>query len=190
MTKYFYVVVMMNTEFNKRTIRIGSGPDCDIHIEGPFIADIHAYMYVDDDKICLELLPDCSAMLNGNEVEGRYWLQESDKVVIGGTMLDLCTILQWLEGHEVDYDDGYAFINRNLLKDYSDAVAIKHNWWPAIIVTLIILAVSAFVGFRFVKYHSMREKQMEELRLIQDSLMQSRIKIDSLNESLKNIEQE
>jgi len=181
---------MMNIEASKRTIRIGRGADCDIHIEGPFIADVHAYIYVDDDKVCLELQPDCSAMLNGNEVEGRYWLQESDKVLVGGAMLDLCKIRGWLEGQEMDYNDGHAFINRDSLEDNSDAVAIKHNWWPAIIVTLIILAVSAFVGFRFVKYHRMREKQKEDLRLIQDSLVQSRIKIDSLNESLKNIEQE
>jgi len=179
----------MNTETAKRTIRIGSSTDCDIRIEGSYIADIHAYMYLDGDKICLELLPDCLALLNGNEVTGRYWLQENDKVVIGSALLNLCRIRQWLEGQK-DYDALQLFVKCDSPEDMSDAVVIRHNWWTIFIVIFIVLAVSAIVGMRFIKYQRMREEQIKELQLIQDSLMRSRIKIDSLNESIKLIEQE
>ena len=182
-------MMMMNTDSNKRVIRIVSGQLCEVSLDDPNIADTHAYMYLDEDKICLELLPDKSALLNGNEVTGQYWLQENDKIVIGNKILNLCRIRQWLEGQK-DYDALQPFVKYGSPEDMSDAVVIRHNWWTILIVVFIILAVSAVVGLRFVKYQRMREEQMKELQLIQDSLMKSRIKIDSLYESLKQVEQE
>jgi len=178
----------MNTETSKRTIRIGSHVDCDIQIDDPNVSGTHAYMYLDGEKICLELRPDCLAILNGNEVTGCYWLQESDKVVIGDMLLDLCGIRQWLEGQQADYVFVRPFVDSDSPEDMSDAVAIKHNWWPAVIVIFIILAVSVIIGSRFIKYNRLKTVQEKELQIIQDSLARSQEKIDNLNESLKQIE--
>ena len=62
---------------DSRIITIGSNPDCDIYIDDPNVAEKHGVMYVDGDMLCLELAPGCTAYLNDNQVEGKYWLQDT-----------------------------------------------------------------------------------------------------------------
>ena len=170
-----------------RTIRIGSGKVCDLRIDDTEVADLHASMYLDGDKICLDLLPECPAMLNGNEVTGRYWLNENDVVVIGAKRLNLRNIKLMFEGQLSHSNDDKAFFTDGSFGDQPDAVVVKQNWWPAAIVTLVVLAASTFVGFRFVKYHRLKTTREQELRLKQDSLMQGQQRMDSLANAIKQL---
>ena len=174
---------------NNRFITIGSGGDCDIRIDDPSIAEIHGIMSVDGDMLCLELTPGCMAFLNDNQVEGKYWLQDTDIVVIGMVRLDLSLIHRvFTEGLDPNDVQLYNVIDSN--DDLIDAVVVKHNWWPTIIVGAIIIAVAVFSGLKIKKYHDLREKQRNEIQLKQDSILLSKQKIDSLNNAIEQFIEE
>lgn len=168
-------------------ITIGRSSDCDIHIDDPGVAERHGIISVDGDMLCLELMPGCTAFLNDNQVEGKFWLQDTDVVVIGMVRLNLNLIQSVItEGGDLDELQLYSTIDS--IDDLNDAVVVKRNWWPAIIITLLILAIGFFVGSKMVKYQQIQKVQEEKLRLKQDSIMRSQLMIDSLNNEIKQFE--
>lgn len=172
---------------SNRTITIGRGANCDIHLDDPNVAERHGILSIDNDMLCLVLTPGCKAYLNDNQVEGKFWLQDSDVVVIGMVRLNLSLIRTVItEGRDPNGLQLYSTIDS--IDDLNDAVVVKHNWWPTIIITLIILAIGLFVGNKMVKNQRIREAQEEELRLKQDSLLRSQIMIDSLSNEIKQFE--
>ena len=172
---------------SNRIITIGSGADCDIRIDDLDVAAKHGILYLDGNMICFELMPGCMAYLNDNQVEGRYWLQDTDTVVVGTVRLNIVLIRSVLtEGRDIKGLQLYVPIES--LDDLNDAVSVKRNWWPVIIITLIILAIVAFAGNRIVKYQQIRKYQEKELRAKQDSLMRSQSMIDSLTNKIKKFE--
>lgn len=143
-------------------IEIGSSPSCDICISDAGVAEVHAIMYLSDDMLCMELLPGRIAILNGNEVSGKYWLRSRDEVWIGQTRLDINEIFDRLggipaEGFIMDEDDA------------SDAVEVRTNWWPFIWVILILLGVSLAFYPKYRNYMNQKSEQKKEL-FIQDSI--------------------
>lgn len=172
---------------NNRIITIGRGADCDIHIEDPTVAEKHGIITIDGDMLCLELSPGCTAYLNDNQVEGKFWLQDTDVVVIGMVRLNLSLIHTVItEGQDPKGMQLYNVVDS--IDDLNDAVVVKHNWWPTIIITLIILAIGFFVGNKFMKNQRIRKAQEEEIRLKQDSIMRSQNMIDSLSNEIKQFE--
>lgn len=143
-------------------LEIGSSPSCDICISDAGVAEIHAVMYLADNMLCMELLPGRRAILNGNEVMGRFWLRSGDEVWMGQTRLDIIEIFDRLggiptEGFIMDEDDA------------SDAVEVRTNWWPFFWVILILLAVSLAFYPKYRDY--IREKAEQEREFfIQDSI--------------------
>ena len=172
---------------NNRIITIGRGANCDIRIDDPNVAERHGEIYVDGEMLCLELTPGCTAYLNDNQVEGKFWLQDSDVVVIGMVRLNLSQIRTMIT-EDRDPNSLQLYNTIDSMDDLNDAVVVKHNWWPTIIITLIILAIGYFVGNKFLKNQHIRKAQEEELRLKQDSLMKSQNMIDSLNNEIKQFE--
>lgn len=174
---------------NDRIITIGSGIDCDIRINDPNVAERHGVISVDGNMLCLELMPGCTAYINDNQVEGNFWLQDTDVVVISMMRLNLSLIRTVItEGRNPKEMQLYNIIGS--IDDLNDAVVVKHNWWPAIIITTITLSVGTFVGNKFMKYQRIRKAQEEELRIKQDSILRSQIMIDSLNNKIKQFETE
>lgn len=172
---------------DSQIITIGSNPDCDICINDPNVAEKHGVIYVDGDLLCLELMLGCTAYLNDNQVEGKYWLQDTDVVVIGMVRLNVSLIHDMIvEGGIVDGEKLFESVDS--IDDLSDAVVVKHNWWPTIILSAIILAIGIFTGSILVKYQRVRKTQEEEIRLKQDSIKHSQILIDSLNNEIKQFE--
>ena len=172
---------------NNQIITIGRGGDCDIRIDDPNVAERHGIMSVDGDMLCLELTPGCTAYLNDNQVEGKFWLQDTDIVVIGMVRLNLSLIRKVItEGRDPNGMQLYSAIGS--IEDLNDAVVVKHNWLPFILVTVIIIAVGIFLGNRFIKQQRKQKAQQEELRLKQDSLFRSQKMIDSLSKEIKLLE--
>lgn len=172
---------------NNQIITIGRGVDCDIRIDDPNVAERHGIMSVDGDMLCLELTPGCTAYLNDNQVEGKFWLQDTDIVVIGMVRLNLSLIRKVItEGRDPNGMQLYSAIGS--IEDLNDAVVVKHNWLPFILVSVIIIAVGIFLGNRFIKQHRKQKAQQEELRFRQDSLFRSQKMIDSLSNEIKQFE--
>ncbi len=172
---------------NNQIITIGRGVDCDIRIDDPNVAERHGIMSVDGDMLCLELTPGCTAYLNDNQVEGKFWLQDTDIVVIGMVRLNLSLIRKVItEGRDPNGMQLYSAIGS--IEDLNDAVVVKHNWLPFILVSVIIIAVGIFLGNRFIKQHRIQKAQQEELRFRQDSLFRSQKMIDSLSNEIKQFE--
>ena len=172
---------------NNQIITIGRGVDCDIRIDDPNVAERHGIMSVDGDMLCLELTPGCTAYLNDNQVEGKFWLQDTDIVVIGMVRLNLSLIRKVItEGRDPNGMQLYSAIGS--IEDLNDAVVVKRNWLPFILVTVIIIAVGIFLGNRFIKQHRIQKTQQEELRFRQDSLFRSQKMIDSLSNEIKQLE--
>ena len=172
---------------NNQIITIGRGGDCDIRIDDPNVAERHGIMSVDGDMLCLELTPGCTAYLNDNQVEGKFWLQDTDIVVIGMVRLNLSLIRKVItEGRDPNGMQLYSAIGS--IEDLNDAVVVKHNWLPFILVSVIIIAVGIFLGNRFIKQHRIQKAQQEELRFRQDSLFRSQKMIDSLSNEIKQFE--
>lgn len=172
---------------NNQIITIGRGVDCDIRIDDPNVAERHGIMSIDGNMLCLELTPGCTAYLNDNQVEGKFWLQDTDIVVIGMVRLNLSLIHTVItEGRDPNGMQLYSTINS--IDDLNDAVVVKHNWWPTIIITIIILSIGFLVGNKFVKYQRIRKTQEEKLQLKQDSIRRSQIMIDSLSNEIKQFE--
>lgn len=172
---------------DNQIITIGRGADCNIHLDDSNVAERHGILSIDGDMLCLELTPGCTAYLNDNQVEGKFWLQDTDVVVIGMVRLNLSLIRTVItEGRNPNELQLYSTIDS--LDDLNDAVVVKHNWWPTIIITLIIFAIGFFVGNKLVKNQRIREAQEEELRLKQDSLLHSQNMIDSLSNEIKQFE--
>lgn len=172
---------------NNQIITIGRGVDCDIRIDDPNVAERHGIMSVDGDMLCLELTPGCTAYLNDNQVEGKFWLQDTDIVVIGMVRLNLSLIRKVItEGRDPNGMQLYSAIGS--IEDLNDAVVVKHNWLPFILVSVIIIAVGIFLGNRFIKQHRIQKTQQEELRFRQDSLFRSQKMIDSLSNEIKQLE--
>ena len=172
---------------NNQIITIGRGVDCDIRIDDPNVAERHGIMSVDGDMLCLELTPGCTAYLNDNQVEGKFWLQDTDIVVIGMVRLNLSLIRKVItEGRDPNGMQLYSAIGS--IEDLNDAVVVKHNWLPFILVSVIIIAVGIFLGNRFIKQHRIQKAQQEELRFRQDSLFRSQKMIDSLSNEIKQLE--
>ena len=142
-------------------IEIGSSPACDICISDAGVAEVHAVMYLSDDMLCMELLPNRAAVLNGNEVYGKYWLRSGDEVWIGQTRLDVNQIFNQLGGVP---NEAFVMTDEN-----SDAVVVRKNWWPFFWIVLILLAV--LLAF-YPKYRDyMREKAEQEKEIYrQDSI--------------------
>ena len=172
---------------NNQIITIGRGVDCDIRIDDPNVAERHGILSVDGDMLCLELTPGCTAYLNDNQVEGKFWLQDTDIVVIGMVRLNLSLIRKVItEGRDPNGMQLYSAIGS--IEDLNDAVVVKHNWLPFILVSVIIIAVGIFLGNRFIKQHRIQKTQQEELRFRQDSLFRSQKMIDSLSNEIKQLE--
>lgn len=172
---------------NNQIITIGRGVDCDIRIDDPNVAERHGIMSIDGDMLCLELTPGCTAYLNDNQVEGKFWLQDTDIVVIGMVRLNLSLIHTVItEGRDPNGMQLYSAIGS--IEDLNDAVVVKHNWLPFILVSVIIIAVGIFLGNRFIKQHRIQKAQQEELRFRQDSLFRSQKMIDSLSNEIKQLE--
>ena len=172
---------------NNQIITIGRGVDCDIRIDDPNVAERHGIMSVDGDMLCLELTPGCTAYLNDNQVEGKFWLQDTDIVVIGMVRLNLSLIRKVItEGRDPNGMQLYSAIGS--IEDLNDAVVVKHNWLPFILVSVIIIAVGIFLGNSFIKQHRIQKTQQEELRFRQDSLFRSQKMIDSLSNEIKQLE--
>ena len=171
---------------------IGNLGMADIVIADEGVAARHAFVYLHDGKVCLDLQPGCTALLNGNIVEeGRYWLQDSDIVVIGSQRLDLYRIGLALEAQ--DYNpttDGALTLPVDAETGLSDAVELKHNPWPAIIAVAIILAVGTFFGVKIYRNHKAKASIEEQMRRTQDSIDQAIKTIDSLHNELQQFEYE
>lgn len=174
---------------NNRIITIGSSADCDICIDNPNVAERHGIISVDGDMLCLELMPGCTAYLNDNEVEGKFWLQDNDIIVIGMKRLDVSRIHVMLE-EGCDFASGQPYEDVESIDDLKDAVVVKHNWWPTIIITIVVLAIIAFMGNRIMKYQQVKKAKEEEIRIKQDSIRRSQFMIDSLNGRIKEFETE
>ena len=173
---------------SNRIITIGSGSDCDICIDDPSVATRHGIISVDGDMLCLELTPGCTAYLNDNQVEGKFWLQDTDVVVVGTVRLNLSLIRTVItEGRVSNEVQLYNTISS--IDDLNDAVEVKHNWWPTIIITILILAIGIFAGYKIIQLQRIRRIQEEEIRLKQDSIMRSQIMIDSLNNEIKQFDE-
>lgn len=166
-------------EFSDQIIRIGSDPGCDVCIRDA--SAIHATMSLSEGMLCMNLLEGNTAILNGFEVEGKYWLNQNDVLVIGNEQLDLVAIYQALNGEALVGTDNFYI-------DESDAVAIKRNWWGVALVVVILLGVMAVLGYNIYKYHEKRKAAMEVTR-IQDSVAEAgQHKLDSLNQVLEQFE--
>lgn len=170
-------------------ITIGNGAECDIRLNQPGVADEHAVMYLSNDMLCLELLSDNTAFLNGNEVSGKYWLKRDDILVMGTCRLDLPRIEDLLRGMDPNVERGQLFYEMDGVEG-SDAVDIKRNWWPFIIISVIIIGVGVGLGFVFHRMHTEKVQRMEEQR-IQDSILEAQeMQMDSMTKVLEQFELE
>lgn len=162
-------------------IEIGSIPSCDICISDAGVAELHAIMYLSEDMLCMELLPGRTAVLNGNEVMGTYWLRSNDEVWIGHTRIDVNEVFDRLggiptEGFVMDEDDA------------SDAVEVRANWWPLFWAVLIILAVLIAFYPKYREYVQEKEEQKREL-FIQDSIRrEQQKKMEELEKKKDSVE--
>lgn len=171
-------------------IYVGSGADCQIRIDGNGIAIHHAALYLDEGFVCLDLFPRCSAKVNGNNVEGKFWLQQNDVIIVGNSRLNLNAIKEVLtSSHQSNYDTQLVF-DRETFDDDSDAVIIKRNPWPFIIVAIIIIAAGTLLCRRVINNHVHKEKMRQEIHMKQDTILQMRIKVDSLNDWIKQLQSE
>lgn len=177
-------------------ITIGNGPDCDVRLNQPGVADEHAVMYLSNDMLCLELLADNTAFLNGNEVSGKYWLNRGDVLVMGTCRLDLPRIEDLLRGMDPNTEKGQLFYEMDGIEG-SDAVDIKRNWWPIIIISVIVLGVGIGLGSVFYRMHKENEQRLEEQRK-QDSIINvqqmqmnaKQMQMDSITKVLEQFESE
>lgn len=171
-------------------LSIGSLAGNDIVIQDAGIAEQHGILYLDDGKVCLELYPGCMATLNGNEVvEGRYWLQDTDVVVVGSSRLKLNLIGMALEAQAYDpMTDGPLSSPVGTDADLSDAVEMRRNPWPAIIFAAILIAVGVFFGLKMRSYHQERQAIEAKAKATQDSINAAMMRIDTLQNKLKELE--
>jgi hypothetical protein len=166
-------------------ITIGNGAGCDVRLNQPGVADEHAVMYLSNDMLCVELLADNTAFLNGNEVSGTYWLSREDVLVIGTSRLDLPRIEDLLRG--MGAENGPLFYEMDGVES-SDAVEIRRNWWPFIIVSVIVIGVGIGLGFWFYQMHQQKAIQMEKQR-VQDSILNAQeMQMDSMTKVLEQFE--
>lgn len=170
-------------------INIGSDNHCRIRISDAGVSPYHASISLDGELICMELNPGCTAILNDNLVEGKYWLQSEDKVVIGETRLNLYAIRTLLL--EPDNESGMPLVYEvGSSEDASDAVVIKRNPWPVIIVVAIIIGIVYFFVGNMIRYRLQSEQIRQEIQVRQDSVLKTERSVDSLNDMIKQLQTE
>ena len=170
-------------------INIGSDYHCRIRIAEAGVSPFHASLSLDGELICMELSPGCTAMLNDNMVEGKYWLQSEDKVVIGDTRLNLYAIKTLLS--EPDNESGMSLvIEDGASKEVSDAVVIKSNPWPIIIIVAIIMWIVFFYVRNMMQYREHSAQIRQEIQVRKDSILKTERTMDSLNDKIKQLQNE
>lgn len=167
----------------QRKLTIGSGTQCDIRIDEDGVDEIHALLYLEEDMLCLELLNDNTAIINGNEVMGKFWLQAKDEVAIGQRSLNLSAIVSMLGGNP------QQFASSSL-----DAVQVKRNWWPAILIAAVFVGVGTLFYIKYNDYKRKKEIKQKEMQVQEsinqrqnDSIVVLKMKLDSTGKLMENI---
>ena len=174
---------------NDFVLNIGSREGNDILIAEPEVAEHHAMLYLNDGKVCLDLAPGCSALLNGNAVEGKYWLQDTDVVVIGSQRLNLNLIGLALETQSYNpVTDGPLAFHVDSANDLSDAVEMRHNPWPVIIIAIILVGIGVFFFSKMRSYRLEKQAIEAKAKAAQDSIDAAKMRIDTLTRQLKELE--
>lgn len=169
-------------------IDVGSSPKCKIQIEEKGVDEYHASLHLEEGVIFIELFPGCSAFINGSRVQGGFWLQPDDCLFIGTKQLNLRLIKEVLEGHEGVPLEALIISDSESFENISDAVVVKRNPWPAIIIGTVIIVVGVFIGLKISKYRKQKVQLQQEILLKQDSVKQTELLMDSLNERIKQIQ--
>lgn len=172
---------------NQQIIRIGSSPKSDIVVEGGNAAETHALLYFEGEMICLEILPGNSVVLNGNDVEGKYWVNENDDIIVGSTRLAWAEI-NFLLG--LGRNASSSRFRRTPLDasaaigDVPMAVPIRRSlWW--IPVTICALGVLCFLGYRVYELQRETNQCKMELQKIDSMKMDNDRQTDSIFEMYK-----
>ncbi|MCD0458107.1 FHA domain-containing protein [Roseiconus lacunae] len=73
-----------------RSVFLGRGPSCGIHVDGDGVAEIHCLIDVEDDVVSVQdWASDAGTVIDGNKIEDKTEMKVGDSIVLGSVRVEL-----------------------------------------------------------------------------------------------------